>query len=51
MAFPVRNEKFPDTIAGNSSKEVSCSNGFGQAGRGILMEIPCIFPVIREFGL
>ena len=44
MAFPVRNEKFPDTIAGNSSKEVSCSNGFGQAGRGIFMEIPCIFP-------
>jgi hypothetical protein len=44
MHFPVRNKRFPDPIAGNSSKDVWCFNGFMQAGRGLTTEIPCIFP-------
>ena len=47
--LPVCNQKFPVPIAGNSSKEVSCFNGFVPAGRGPSTEIPCIFPPIREF--
>jgi hypothetical protein len=49
ILFPVSNKKFPVSIAGNSSKKVSCFSGFVQAGRGLSTEIPCIFPNIREF--
>ena len=50
MFLPVCNQKFPVPIAGNSSKEVSCFNGFVPKGEGrFQFEIPCIFPRIREF--
>jgi hypothetical protein len=47
-AFPVCNEDFPVRIAGNSSKQVSCFNGFVRRGGGFAPQIPCIFPDIRE---
>ncbi len=50
MSFPVCNKKFPVLIAGNSTKEVSCFNGFWAGGEGLSKEIPCIFPGIRELG-
>jgi hypothetical protein len=51
VPFPARDKKFPVPDVGNSSNEASCLNGFRAAGEGIRTEIPCIFPVIREFGL
>lgn len=49
MLFPVCNRKFPVPIAGNSPKEVSCFNGFVQAGRGVSPKFPVFSPGIREF--
>jgi len=49
MFFPVWNKKFPVPIAGNSSKEVPCFSAFSKRGGGLSLEIPCIFPQIREF--
>ena|SRR5215207_5340366 len=49
MLFLVCAQEFPAPIAGNSPEEVSCFNGFVDAGRGLSTVIPCIFPRIREF--
>ena len=48
--FPVCRKKFPVSIAGNSLKEAPFLKDFVQAVRDVSTEIPCIFPVIREFG-
>ena len=42
--FPCCNKKFPVPIAGNSSKEVSCFNGFMQAGRAFQRKFPIFSP-------
>jgi hypothetical protein len=40
VPFRVRSKKFPVLIAGNSSKEASCFNGFVQVVRAFRQKFP-----------
>ena len=49
MLFPVCNKNSLFQLQGMRPKEVPYFSGFEQAERGLSLEIPCIFPHIREF--